>query len=63
MRRCDHNPLKRGIIFRLVKQFVSFIGAIESVRNYFAWSYTCSSRHGQRYTARLDPVKKKARVL
>ena len=59
---CDHNPFKRGIIVRLVKQFVSSVRAIEGVINYFPQGYTCSSRHGQRYAARLDPVRKKVRV-
>jgi hypothetical protein len=32
------------------------------VINYFTRGYACSSRHGQRYTARLHSVKKKVRV-
>lgn len=62
MHGCDHNPFKREIIVRFLKQFVSSVRAIEGVINYFTGGYACSSRHGQRYAARLDPVRKKVRV-
>ena len=41
----DHNPLERGIVLRLLKEFISSVSAIEGVVNYFTRRDTCSSRH------------------
>jgi len=60
--RCDHNPLERGIIFRVVKEFVSSVSTTEHVVNYFTRAIRARRGIEQRYIDRLDPVKKKVRV-
>src|SRR5262249_794446 len=45
IKRPDHDPLERGIIFWLMRQFVSFGRASESLINDFTWRDACSSGH------------------
>jgi len=41
MHRLGHNPLEGGVIFRLVKEFISSVAAIEGVVNYSAGGHAC----------------------
>ncbi len=64
MHRRDHNPFKRGIIFRLGKQFVSSVRPIEGVINQFTLGYARSPRHrGTLYQSHYFRQEKGSRPL
>ena len=61
--RLDHNPLEGGVIFRLGKEFISSVAAIEGVVSYSAGGQACATWHEFRPYNAIDLVKKKVRFL
>ncbi|OGP26433.1 MAG: hypothetical protein A2038_05525 [Deltaproteobacteria bacterium GWA2_57_13] len=62
MHRFDHNPIEGGVIFRLVKEFISSVAAIEGVVSDSAGADACGSWHELGLQDAINLVKKKVCV-